>query len=273
MVSKTKPSVLPNAPLAEVVFELRWDLQAGPTGQPILQSDPGLLPLMEAFALGVKKIGYRASKDMSHPLQTGPYGVAKRFYKADDKPFPIMQIGPGIFATNESSNYEFTAFKKQIISGASLVLKSYPKLSFFPLRPRHLELRYIDVFDKKLLGKAAFFDFLNKGTTLKIELPPMFADRQVFDADPSGRLNFRTKLKRRKDSVLIIDFGSATNPNKEDMLRLETKVVSVDSGVPNAASADGFLRELGKWLEFAHGVTSPLFQELITDAVMAKFRG
>jgi hypothetical protein len=44
---------LPKAPLTEVVFELRWARQAGPAGQPILQSDPGLLPLLERFSSGI----------------------------------------------------------------------------------------------------------------------------------------------------------------------------------------------------------------------------
>lgn len=38
---------LPNAPLAEVVFEMRWKLQGSGSG--IFLSDPGLLPLMSAF--------------------------------------------------------------------------------------------------------------------------------------------------------------------------------------------------------------------------------
>jgi hypothetical protein len=50
LMAKTRAKTpLPKAPLAEVVFELRWALQAGPEGVPILQSDPGLIPLLDQF--------------------------------------------------------------------------------------------------------------------------------------------------------------------------------------------------------------------------------
>jgi uncharacterized protein (TIGR04255 family) len=98
----------------------------------------------------MKKIGFGTTKDMSHPLQTGPHGVVRRFYKAADKPFPIMQIGSGIFASNESSEYEWRSFKSQVTRGLRTLLKVYPKLDFFTLRPSHLELRYVDIFGTSL---------------------------------------------------------------------------------------------------------------------------
>jgi hypothetical protein len=58
MAKKSKrASPLPKAPLAEVVFEIRWELQAGPEGQPILQSDPGLLPLLDGFRAESDQVG------------------------------------------------------------------------------------------------------------------------------------------------------------------------------------------------------------------------
>src|ERR1044072_977127 len=94
---------LPKAPLAEVVFELRWKLP-GPVDAPaLMKSDPGLLPLLDPFTAGMKKIGFRSFKDIAPPLQTAGYGVARRYFKAAEQTFPIMQIGHGIFASNESS--------------------------------------------------------------------------------------------------------------------------------------------------------------------------
>lgn len=63
---------LPKAPMVEVVFEVRWKLQDGPAAVPMLKSDPGLVPLLERFSKQMRKTGFTAQRDLSHPLQTGP---------------------------------------------------------------------------------------------------------------------------------------------------------------------------------------------------------
>jgi len=268
-LSRTTP--LQKAPLSEVVFELRWALQSGPQGAAVLQSDPGLLPLLESFTAGIKKAGFGTSKDMSHPLQTGPWGVVRRFYKAADEPFPIMQVGPGIFASNESSEYDWFPFKKQIIRGLRVLLDSYPRISFFELVPNQIELRYIDVFAKSFVGDAALFRFIDRGTSLKITLPPMLGNRKIFDGEPSGRFVFHSKLKSKKASEFFLDLGSAQRPDtKDDLVRMETKVVSKGADVPVMGSK--FLKQVDSWLEMAHGITSPLFKELISADVLRNYR-
>jgi uncharacterized protein (TIGR04255 family) len=199
---------LPKAPLAEVVFELRWALQGGPEAPAFLQSDPGLLPLLERFSRDIKKAGFGAIKDMSPPLQTGGYGVVRRFYKDADRPFPIMQIGPGIFATNESSEYDWRTFKAQVNRGLRTLLSAYPKLGFFSMSPNHLELRYIDVFTKSLLGNAAFFHFADHGTSLKFGLPKMLLDRKIVAGKANGRFAFQGELRGWKNSQIILALPS-----------------------------------------------------------------
>jgi uncharacterized protein (TIGR04255 family) len=263
---------LPKAPLAEVVFELRWALQGATQAPPILQSDPGILPLLERFTRDIKKVGFGTINDMSPPLQTAAYGIVRRFYKEADKPFPIMQIGPGIFATNESSEYDWTTFKAQIHRGLRTLLGAYPNVSFFALVPNHLELRYIDVFTKSLFGNAAFFQFVERGTSLKFGLPPMLKDRKVIAGNPNGRFAFHGDLKGWENSKIIFDLAAGRNEQtKEDVVRMETKIISTDAGVPKAKKKVSFFRSVDNWLEFAHGITSPLFKELVLPEAMQKF--
>ncbi|MFZ0844637.1 MAG: TIGR04255 family protein [Pseudolabrys sp.] len=264
---------LPKAPLAEVVFELHWALQSGPGGQVVLQSDPGLLPLLDGFTRDIKKAGFGAAKDMSHPLQTGPHGIARRYFTAADAPFPIMQIGPGIFATNESSEYEWKSFKKQIDRGLRVLLAAYPKLGFFKLIPIQIQLRYVDVFGKSVLGNAALFHFIERGTSLKIGLPPMLNNRKLFDANAVGRFVYQSKIKERRETEFQLDMGSGrNNDTKEDIVRMETKIISKNAGVPALNSHSKFLGEISSWLEMAHGITSSLFKELITAEVLRNYR-
>jgi uncharacterized protein (TIGR04255 family) len=261
---------LPKAPLAEVVFELRWKLQGPPETPPIIKVDPGFLPLLESFTTGIKKIGFGTAKDMSPPLQTGAYGVARRFFKSPDSAFPIMQVGPGIFATNESSQYEWKAFKSQVKAGLRVLLDSYPKLGVFKLEPSMFELRYIDAFDKSLLGKAAFLDFLERGTSMKFELPKILTDRELFAGDAEGRFIFARDLKGWKNSRFIMDIGSGKSGD-EEVVRLETKVQCEDAGVPGLTMPARFMRETETWLNFAHGITSPFFKQFVLPHVMRKF--
>ncbi|KAB7741518.1 TIGR04255 family protein [Parvibaculum sedimenti] len=263
---------LPNAPLAEVVFELRWALQSDSTTPLTLQNDPGLIPLLDAFTKNAKKLGFASSKQLVSPLQTAPYGVVRRYYKDDSKPFPLLQIGPGIFACNDASQYEWTSYKTLITKGLTSLFSSYPKLGFFPLAPIFLELRYVDVFDRSLFGKAALFDFLQKGTSLKLDLPPMLSERSTFGGDADGRLLFRRDLKGWKDTIFSFDIGSATNNgNQEQIVRLETKVTTGQSGILALKTPAPFIKNVEKWLDFAHGITSPFFKQLILPTTMAKF--
>lgn len=262
---------LPKAPLAEVVFELRWALQSQPGTPPVLQSDPGLLPLLNDFSQRMQKLGFGAFRDMAPPLQTGAYGVTRRYFKKADSPFPIMQVGPGIFAANESSQYEWGAFKKQVNDGIRALLAAYPKIEFAPLTPNYLELRYIDAFDKSLTGSANLFDFAESATSLKFELPTMLNNRKIFSGGAEGRFSFVRDLKGWKPSRFVLDIGSGKNA-EEDIVHLTTKVTCAAPGVPKLrGNATSFVGEVNEWLEFAHDITSPLFEELIRPEIMKKF--
>jgi uncharacterized protein (TIGR04255 family) len=200
-IREKEPARLPKAPLIEAVFELRWRLQEAPS-QPALHADPGLIPLIEGFTRKMKNAHFGVIRDMSHPLSTGSYGIARRFLVSEEQAFPIMQIGPGIFAANEGPLYSWKSFKSQVKAGVRALLASYPDLSFFKLQPSYLELRYVDVFDKSALGgKSDFFTFLNTATTLKFEPPPVLRDRNIVRGDTEGRFQSQQHLKEREESV------------------------------------------------------------------------
>lgn len=273
MAKKVKGSNrLAKAPLAEVVFELRWGLQNGPDNQAVLHADPGSVPLLEAFTTYMKKAKFGFFRDMSHPLQTGPYGVVRRYFLDPETPYPIMQIGVGIFATNASSQYQYTEFRQQVVSGVSALLSAYPKIDFFPLVPQYLELRYVDVFDQSVMDGASFFTFLNSETALKLGLPPMLSGPNQVTTKPAGRIVYEAELRGWKGSRVVVDIASAAQGAAgEAAIRMITTVRTLASGVPLVKGKLSYPGKVAKWLDFAHGVTSPLFKEIISDRVMQKF--
>jgi len=271
-MAKTSQIVrLPNAPLSEVVFELRWALQSYRDFPVILQTDPALLPLLDRFTSAMRKIGFRATKDLAPPSQVAGHSIARRYYKRAELPFPILQIGPGIFASNDGSLYKWDAYKAQTIKGLKALLEAYPKLGVYDLSPNYLELRYIDAFDKSLVGSTSLVDFINGGTRMRIELPPFLADPNCFSGETDGRLLIQRKLVGWTESLFSMDLGSGKS-GTTDIVRMETKIVCRGDGVPKLSTKSAFLNKVDSWLEFAHGVASPYFREFVTDAVMAKFK-
>jgi hypothetical protein len=86
-----------------------------------------------------------------------------------------------------------------------------------------------------------------------------------------GRVGLQAGVKKWKDTQFMFDLGSGTRGGAEDIVRLETKVVTQATGVPKMQRSN-FLKELDRWLEFSHGLISPFFSEFVTDAVMSKFK-
>jgi uncharacterized protein (TIGR04255 family) len=262
---------LPNAPLVEVVFELRWMLQGG--GATPWFVDPGFLQTRESFTKNVTRLGFTETREMPGVQEfIAGYAIARRFYLAKDREFPLMQIGPGIFATNQSAEYDWSSFKKQVLDGIRTVLISYPSLPNFPLTPNYLELRYVDAFDGSLVGTTDLVQFLNAATSMKIDIPPFFDSKAIFAEGLQGRVQLHRLPKDWKASQFSFGIGSGRR-GEEAILSLETKVVTTAEGVPKLRkSSQGFLSGVTKWLEFAHGITSPFFKDFVKAPVMQRFQ-
>ncbi len=255
---------LPNAPLAEVVFEMRWKLQ----GNAPFLTDPGILPLTAAFTPRAAKLGFSTFKDMARAEEVIGHQVTRRYFTAPDVSFPLVQIGPGVFASNQSAEYSWPAFKSQTLRALKIFFDSYPKLKGFPFEPIHMELRYIDVFDDSLLGTLDLLEFANRGTAMAINIPDSLFDKKLFTGSFDGRLLIQKELKN--GSNFLIDFASGLRAPAERILRLESKVIA-QANVPKFRGASKFMPVAEKWLSDAHDVTSPFFKSFLTSEVMDKF--
>lgn len=260
------PIKLPNAPLVEAVFELRWSVQPG-----IAYADPAFPYVLADFSKRVEHLGFPVQREMM-PADAlpGPYSIARRFYIAPEAEFPLLQIGPGIFAANQSADYDWPSFKRLIQDGLRALLSSYPRSAGFPMRPNYLELRYVDAFDASLVDTANLVQFINAGTSMRLDTPPFFS--QLDASEVKGRISLHASTKKWKETQFIFDLASGSRGGTEDIVRLETKVVTQAAGVPKM-QASKFLKDLDRWLEFAHGLTSPFFEQFVTDTVMSKFKG
>ncbi len=262
---------LPNAPLSEVVFEMRWALEGAGERPTHLQWDPGYPALADAFTDEAKKAGFGVVRDLHLPTEIAGQSVLKRFYKEKGRDYPLWQIGTGIFAVNESTEYEWDYFKELTLDAIRILMKCYPKMKSFSLIPSHLELRYIDVFDKELVGTLNLMKFSELATNISVDLANIFNDKKRFHELQAARLNLQFPIKELKDSIFLMDYGSGSRGD-EAIVRLESKVISKGRGIPSIRNRDKFTKDLGEWLDQARGLTSPFFKMFVKQEVLEKFK-
>jgi uncharacterized protein (TIGR04255 family) len=266
---QAKLARLPNAPLVEVVFELRWKLYDDAIPPPF-RIDPGVLPLLKTFSAKMTELGFGSAQDIGRVEQTVGLSVLRRFRRAPDQAFPLMQVGSGIFATNEGPMYEWERYRDQVLQGVEVLLDSYPNLNGYPLQPDHLELRYRDIFDETLLQTGVLTEFLSRGTTMTVEPPPFLRDPERFEASMPTRVVFHATPQGRKETQFVVDFGTVVHEGRA-AFSLENKVVTRDAGVPTLDTKRRFIPGLEKWLEFAHGLTSSFFKSFVRGELMEQF--
>jgi hypothetical protein len=145
-------------------------------------------------------------------------------------------------------------------------------MDFFALTPNFLELRYTDIFDQTVLDGADFFSFLNQETSFKFSFPPMMSSNKI-SGKPVGRFAFDVGLRGWKDSRLILELGSAVQvTTSENAIRMVSAIRTTGQGVPKLGSKSSFPQRVAKWLDYAHGITGPLFKETVSESVMRKFQ-
>ena len=251
---------IPNAPLVEAIFELRW-------GNPDSE-DPIKItfkPDETSFFVGQFK-ATASGKDFGHvervnPLPVPfPHIVLHRFRKAPDI-WPCYQIGLGIFTANQTNdNYDWKPFKNTIMEGLDVLDKSLPD-GLSNMNPLVVELKYIDaylydndinpmeylketfninllnLFDKSFLKKDLFVDKSDKGINLSFQLDTL---------DPKGKF--------------IFNLGLGTS-NAKPAFIVNIRHRSSDDDIIQKGTA--FKKYISKWLEKSHDLQKHAFKTLV----------
>ncbi len=100
---------LPNAPLQEVIFELRWKLDFDPVSQSQIDKD-FQFAFANFSALSVSKMRHKVNlKPSAMPDILFINRPIYQFWAAENQ-YPVFQLGQGVFTVNETD--------KKIMSGA-----------------------------------------------------------------------------------------------------------------------------------------------------------
>src|SRR6266702_4375605 len=122
-----KTDTLPNKPLAEAIFELRWDLPQSPIN-PAMHTDPNYKLLVGTLYDKVKdRFSFHESLPASAlPEEIVNYIVQHRFRTESVTGWPIIQLGSGILTFNETQNYHWNTFEPNLNFAVGSLYEAYP---------------------------------------------------------------------------------------------------------------------------------------------------
>lgn len=258
---------LPDAPLLEVVFELRWDIPITGHAAPDAPFgyDPGFLDFHEAFDAAMGGGGFTSSEVIAMPGPTFAHAVVKRYRRGGDQPFPLVQIGHGVFACNFSTEYDWPEFEKFALNYLSIALASYPQKG--GIKPIRAELRYVDIFNIDLIKHNSIERFLKEDSKLKYG-GFNFLSSEHFTGDDLGLLRLRRNMAKPKTGWFQMELGSADAAGAKGVL-LNSRVVKETEF--DDAWRDDINAATAKWLSDAHEVTSEFFKAFVSDKLMRAF--
>ncbi len=240
---------LPNAPLQEVIFELRWKLDFDPETQN--KSD-------KEFQFAFARFSNFASANFKHNVMLQPSSLPENAFNhrpvyqfwTNKNEYPVYQLGPGVFTVNETdTNYKWAYFQVLILQGIEWLKNSYSRKLDFSF----VELRYIDTI--KIPGDTDLQQFMAEHLNITINNPVI--ESGVTDI----QLHQRFKIDKENNLSLLITNGIQNN-NQSKIIILQTaynKTVRI------------LLDDLTSWIDAAHAKCSSLFKQMISKDLYEQF--
>jgi uncharacterized protein (TIGR04255 family) len=261
-----EPHDLPNNPLAEAIFEVRWELSKGDALKP--PEDPGYRILVGRYYDKIRKT-YQASIDLpasQMPDSMLPYVVRQQFRASRDS-WPVTQLGPGILTFNETTNYAWKSFRPNACMVIDALFDAYP-IELHPLAISEANLRYLnsipydgDYAEQPLL--TFIKNFLN--TSIIVD-PLLFGDNQNQADSPTNVVLSLTYDLAAFDGVGSLLIAKGEREGKPAIV-WEIQVKTKQGYAPKTAVA------IASWLEQAHEVAEKWFFLLCRGNLLDSFEG
>lgn len=188
-----------NAPLVEIVAELRWqipqlagaDQKTGNRVQlPFVEASDEMTALFHRTTTAVGKHGFDRLEQLGSPSSSMPVLLPQMIYRyrrTDEEPV-LAQVGPGMFSVNALPPYkswrEFRPHLEGGIEGLLEALTDTPELT--------ASLRYIDAFRHDLTSGHDAKAFATEVLGFRLDLPPTLRKRLTENAQ--ARMSFQVAL-------------------------------------------------------------------------------
>lgn len=251
---KSLPDHLPNKPLIEAIFEVRW----GQDGQP----DPAY-PLIVGRLFERLQTQYPAIEDLpivAVPAEITVHQVRHRFRRTKDG-WPLVQVGPGVLTVNETEGYRWRDFSERAKAILPLLYATHPKPE--NLQITSLILRYVNAIDFDY-SSSDVLTFLAEKMRVSLSFVPSTRDLRIVSGDPKSLgLQIVFPVQSPPGSVILL-VGTGKRKG-ENAIVWEIHFRSIQGEIP--ASRDAF----PSWLESAHDIVEKWFIEMVQGELLAQF--
>jgi len=250
-----------NAPLVELIAELRWG-DSTPTAQA-----PGQAVVVRLALPGTKdeemymhlsaimsRGGYSRLERLLPPgVPLPPTQVACRFRPSDPSAqSPLFQVGPRVFTANALPPYRsWVSFGPVVEQGVSWLFEAHERAGLKPPALNVAMIRYIDAFDGHLTGGRDIHAFLREVMGLQILLPPALRELATDAARIAPTLQLMVPASVGQ---VRITFAEGKKGNESAIMMDTTVVIQREIG-PDAKGAIAALTE-------GRQVIHDLFREL-----------
>lgn len=260
-----------NAPLIEVIAEMRWAMTplASMPGNFI---DPYFDATSEEFIRLAKESGFGAVERLVPepiPLELVAGQPIYRFRQKSER-WPLYQLGPGVFTANIIPKYSgWAAFRAVISEGLSLLEKSFPNPDKL-LRVEATDLRYVDAFTEAHgLEKENFSQFAEEHLGLKLVLRDGLLDTFAASSESAvAVVEFRVSAKSPANTDLII---KASPGRKTENNGIDVPALIVELRAASKPPKQAFARDkITDWMDEAHELLRNSFEHMSSEHLKEK---
>lgn len=252
---------LKHKPLVEAILEIRWKLQGKNPG-PLIDPHYKLLlgRLYDRVTADYPEHEQLPSANMPDEL----FGhIVQHRFRTKANSWPLIQVGPGIFTVNSTSDYRWVDFRPRVIDAISKLYNAHPKVE--DLKVTNLILRYIDAVEFNFEADNAFC-FLKEKLKLGLSLPDSLFDGTGVENKPSNLVCQCSFNCSNPKGVINIRFALGQKDNTPAII-WDTSVESVGEDIPEMP------KDFEKWFNAAHDLEDDWFFKLIEGELKRRFSG
>ena len=253
-----------NAPVVEVIAELRWSPKALPI-ELLAGPGPKIIPLplagttnefFERFSERARGLGYTATTRLvPDPFPFLLHQPVLRFDAPDgNRTKSLYQIGPGLFSANAVPPYDSwrSSFSKTVAAGVEALLATRDpaerEVAF-----ESVTLRYLDAFGQLLTGGRDSLAFCREVLGIMVELPTSLTQHLEKEATWKPFLQFH--LPVAPGMLLAIAIG--------DGLANDQPTVLMDWSLVCSAPVNANSDEVMSTLDKAHDIIYTSWKEMM----------
>jgi uncharacterized protein (TIGR04255 family) len=246
-----------NAPLVEIIVDLRWEANAaiagvGAQGLPIKLVDGGADEFMMRFGGVAYALGFERSERLVPAGFPVPMGTPIYRYRPAEKPkqelmqSALLQIGAGVFSANAVPPYKsWDEFSPTVRAGIGALLQARHE-SDKQLPFTQVSLRYVDAFRGDHLGTKSIQSFIRDVLGFKTELPSALQKHLRPEAETQTNLQF--KLPLPDGMTLAVGVGAGLF-NGETVVLMHMQAAADE---PVAPDLEALMMTLGKARQVIH---------------------